>query len=98
VTPEVIDSGAASLALTVHDDDGFVISAEPQGWSAVFGNYTPNLRPVDLIPRQLQCLTSLVAQSESDLRTVYLSPLDDSCGTYLPVATPRITPTPTRAR
>jgi hypothetical protein len=99
LTPRVVESTATSLALSVRDDDGFVLTAQPSGWQAIFGQYTPNLRPTDIIPRQVQCLRSLVAAAETNLKTVYLSPLDDGCGTYLPVETPRVpTPAPTRSR
>ena len=97
ITPATIDSSATSLALGVRDDDGFVLSAVPSGWQAIFGQYTPNLRPVDLIPRQVQCLRSLLADREHDAQTIYLAPLDERCGTYVPVATPRATPSPAPA-
>ncbi len=99
VSPSMIGSSASSLALEIDDDDGFVISAQPDGWRAVFGQYTPNLRPTDLIPRQVQCLSSLIGAGEQDVRTVYLAPLDERCGTYVPVATPVVpTPAPTKSR
>jgi hypothetical protein len=98
LTPAAIDSAAASLALSVRDDDGFVLSAQPTGWQAIFGNYTPNLRPTDIIPRQVQCLRSLLGAGEAEVTTIYLAPLDERCGTYVPVATPRETPTPAPAR
>jgi len=100
LTPALVDSSAASLALSVTDDDGYVLDAQPEGWQAIFGEYTPTLRPTDLIPRQVQCLRSLVGDSESNLRTIYLAPLDERCGTYLPVATaePVVSPAPSPAR
>ena len=85
LTPALLDSRRrASVSASVGDDNGFVLDAQPDGWQAIFGEYTPNLRPTDLIPRQVQCLRSLLAASESDLRTIYLAPLDERCGTYLP--------------
>ena len=99
VTPALIDSSATSLQLAITDDDGFVMTAQPNGWRAVFGQYTPNLRPTDLIPRQVQCLRSLLGAGEQGVQTVYLAPLDERCGTYLPVPTPLVpTPAPTKAR
>lgn len=99
VSPALLDSQAQTFELSIRDDDGFVVTAEPQGWQAIFGQYTPNLRPTDIIPRQVQCLRSLVESSEADLKTVYLSPLDDRCGTYLPLATPSVpTPAPSKSR
>ena len=61
LTPEAIDSQADRLLLTVDDTEGYVVSAVPAGWRAVFGHYTPTLRPVDLIDRQVQCLRSRLA-------------------------------------
>jgi hypothetical protein len=104
ITPALIDSSATSLALSVGDDDGFVLTAQPQGWQAIFGEYTSSLRPTDLIPRQVQCLRSLLGAQESTVTTIYLAPLDEGCGTYLPVGTaqpteaahPTDTPKPAR--
>ncbi len=90
LTPEALESGAQSLELSVDDTDGYVLTAEPLGWRAVFGHYTLTLRPVEIIDRQVQCLRSRLADGEADVAIVYLSPLDDGCGTYLP----RTTPTP----
>jgi cell division septal protein FtsQ len=92
VTPATVGSVATSLALSIDDTDGYVLTAEPGGWRAVFGQYTANLRSPDLIARQVQCLRSLLASGESDIVTVYLSPLEDRCGTYVPRATPSPTP------
>ena len=106
VSPATVGSRASALTLSVRDDDGFVISAAPDGWQAIFGNYTPNIRPTTMIPSQVQCLQGLVGVAEADLRTVYLAPLDGRCGTYLPVGapteapadSPRTSPTPKTAR
>jgi hypothetical protein len=98
LTPAQVDSRAGSIAIDVRDDDGFVLAAQPAGWQAIFGNYTPTLRPIDLIPRQVQCLRSLIDASEPDVRTVYLAPLDERCGTFLPVQTTRASPSPAPAR
>ena len=98
VTPPLVDSTATSLQLSITDDEGFVLTAQPSGWQAIFGQYTPNLRPTDLIARQVQCLRSLLGAQESDVTTVYLAPLDERCGTYLPSAAPRTTPAPPSVR
>jgi POTRA domain-containing FtsQ-type protein len=99
VTPALVDSQATSLELAERDDDGFVMTAQPTSWQAIFGNYTPNLRPTDIIARQVQCLRSLLGSAEPDVTTVYLAPLDDSCGTYRSNATPSApTPAPTKSR
>lgn len=94
IGPAQIGSAASSLALTIDDADGYVLSALPSGWRAVFGHYTPTLRPPDMIARQVQCLGSIIAGGEQQIDTIYLAPLDERCGTYLPRTTPRASPTP----
>jgi hypothetical protein len=99
LTPDTIGSAAGALALSIDDENGFVLTAEPQGWQAVFGHYTPTLRPVDIVPRQVQCLRSLIVdaeQGEDGIQAVYLAPLDEGCGTFRPraIPTPRESPTP----
>jgi hypothetical protein len=88
VTPALLGTSYDRLALSIDDADGYVLTAEPNGWRAIFGHYTPTLRPVDLIDRQVECLRSKLAGGESDIETIYLAPLDDRCGTYLPRSTP----------
>lgn len=51
-----------------------------QGWTAIFGFYTPTLRRTDLIPGQVRLLRSLLAGREAQVVTVLLS--DESTGTY----------------
>lgn len=99
LTPVSISSSAQSLTLVVNDEDGFVVFAEPVGWRAVFGHYTVTLRPPDMVDRQAQCLRTLLTEGdgESEIATIYLAPLDDRCGTYLPRATPAPVPSPTPA-
>jgi len=87
LTPEIVGTAYEHLRVSVDDADGYVLEAEPNGWRAVFGQYTPNLRPVDLIDRQVQCLRSRVGQDEEKIAVIYLAPLDDGCGTYLPRTT-----------
>lgn len=96
ITPAMIESQAEALRVSVGDDEGYVMTSTDQGWRAVFGHYTPTLRPPDMIARQVQCLRLLIAGSEEDIDTVYLAPRDDGCGTYLPEATPtpRTSPSP----
>lgn len=84
LTPALVGSSATQLAFSVDDSDGFVVSAGPDGWRAVFGFYTPTLRPPSEIAQQVQCLRSLLATGESAIETIYLAPQDDRCGTYLP--------------
>jgi cell division septal protein FtsQ len=87
LTPELLGSDARRLQLAADDDEGYAITAEPYDWRAVFGHYTPNLRPPDIIERQVQCLRALLAD-EPGLQTVYLSPADDRCGTFVAQPTP----------
>ena len=82
VDPALLDSPAASLLLSADDEDGFVLSAEPDGWRAVFGHYTPSLRPPEIIDRQVQCLRSLLAAGQGEPTDIYLAPADDRCGTF----------------
>ena len=84
LTPALVGSAAPALAFSVDDTDGYVVSAGPDGWRAVFGIYTPTLRPPSGIAQQVQCLRSLLATGESAIDTIYLVPQDDRCGTYLP--------------
>ena len=95
--PAAIGSSATSLTIAVDDQNGYVMTAQPYGWRAIFGHYTPTLRPPDLVPRQIQCLRSLLGGGEQVIDTVYLAPLDERCGTYLPRATPRESPSPDRS-
>ncbi len=84
LTPALVGSSAAALAVSLNDIDGFVVSSAPDGWRAVFGFYTPTLRPPTEIAQQVQCLRSLLATGEAQFQTIYLAPSDDRCGTYLP--------------
>jgi hypothetical protein len=94
-----LGSAAQSLVLTADDEEGFVLAAQPDGWRAVFGHYTPTLRPVEMIARQAQCLRTLLAEGEgeAEIATIFLAPLDDRCGTYLPRTTPTPAASPTPA-
>ncbi|MDL2335152.1 MAG: FtsQ-type POTRA domain-containing protein [Chloroflexota bacterium] len=84
LTPALVGSSTSGLAFSANDADGFVVSAVPDGWRAVFGFYTPTLRPPTEIAQQVQCLRSLLATGEAQIQTIYLAPSDDRCGTYLP--------------
>lgn len=88
LTPEIVGTRYSELRLSVNDTDGYVLEAEPNGWRAVFGQYTPNLRPVDIVDRQVQCLRARVGDGEEEIAVIYLAPLDEGCGTYLPRRTP----------
>jgi cell division septal protein FtsQ len=88
LTPEDLGTRFGTLALTVDDVDGYVLTARPDGWRAIFGHYTPNLRPVDLIDRQVQCLRSRIGAGEDGVNVIYLAPQGEHCGTYVPGRTP----------
>ena len=88
IDPALLDSGATTLQLSADDRNGYVLAAQPTGWQAIFGHYTPTLRPPEIIDRQVQCLRSLLAQDEESLETIYLSPADERCGTYVARPTP----------
>ena len=84
LTPALVGSSAAGLSFSATDTDGFVVTASPIGWRAVFGFYTPTLRPASGVAQQVQCLRSLLATGEDQIQTIYLAPSNDRCGTYLP--------------
>jgi hypothetical protein len=88
LTSSLVGSSADALEFSADDVDGFVVTAQPDGWRAVFGLYTPTLRPPTLIAQQVQCLRSLLAEGESTIDTIYLAPQGDRCGTYLPLQSP----------
>jgi hypothetical protein len=81
LTPEQLGSGAERLDLRVDESDGYVLESDLD-WQAVFGHYTPNLQPPDVVPRQVQCLTWLLAAHEHALEQAHLAVSDDSCGTW----------------
>ncbi len=81
VTPADLGSAATELDVSVEDTDGWIISV-PHGWRAVFGQFSPDLHKTDEIPRQVQCLASLLASREGSIGTVTLSVAPDRCGTF----------------
>jgi hypothetical protein len=83
ITPELLGSRSTSLRLRVDENDGYVLEADSDlVWQAVFGHYLPSIQPVEVLPRQVQCLEWLLAQEERKLERVRLSLSEDSCGTY----------------
>ena len=82
LTPAVIGTKAQRLRLDVDDSEGWVLTAEPSSWRAVFGFYTSRTRPPELVPAQVQCLRALVATTEPQLTTVYLGRPGERCGTF----------------
>jgi hypothetical protein len=65
---------------------GFVVHADPDGWTAIFGFYTPSLRTPDLIPGQVNLLKSLLEGREATVDQVILA--SDTDGTYVARPTP----------
>lgn len=98
LTPELLGSAAHTLALSVDDTDGWVLTADV-GWRAVFGHYTPVLHTTAEIPAQVQCLRSLLTDREAETATITLAIGPTGCGTYMPVATPSSgrSPAPSRS-
>jgi hypothetical protein len=90
--PADVGSAAAGLAVSVTEKNGFVVRAMPDGWSAIFGFYTPSLRRPDLIPGQVRLLRSLLAGREATVEQVILA--SDTSGTYIARPSPVASPTP----
>jgi cell division septal protein FtsQ len=84
LTPESLGSRAGTLRLRVDEHDGYVLQSD-RGWQAIFGHYTPTLQPPEVVPRQVQCLSWLLASRERQLERVRLSPSEDGCGTFTEV-------------
>ncbi len=82
VTPKLLGSRARRLDISLADE-GFALEARPNLWRALFGHYTRELRPPELIDEQVQCLRALVAGRERALATVWLAPEGDRCGTFV---------------
>lgn len=87
LVPADVGSAATGLQVRVTDENGFVIRADPQGWLAIFGFYTPSLRTTDLIPGQVRLLRSLLIGREPLIERVILASATD--GTYVPRPIPR---------
>jgi len=81
LTPEVL--GTARVRLWVDQQDGYVLESED--WQAVFGHYTPRLQPPAVVPRQVQCLTWLLADPDRTVDRITLAVSATGCGTYTEV-------------
>ena len=86
LTPAQISSAAGRLAVVVTDDHGFELRAQPKGWTAIFGFYTPRLRRTDIIPGQVRLLSRLLEGREAGIDSIVLA--DEHDGTYIPKPTP----------
>ena len=87
LVPVDVGSVATGLQVRVTDENGFIVRADPQGWIAVFGFYTPSLRTPELIPGQVRLLRSLLIGREPLIDRVVLASETD--GTYVPKPTPK---------
>lgn len=89
VAPSDVASGAPYIHWRITDAEGFV-AAVPDGWTAVFGFYTPTLRTVEIIPEQVRLLGSLLLeQGERNVHKVVLaSGTDGSFSTPTPAPAP----------
>ena len=85
--PADVGSSAGSLAVEVTDENGFVVAARPDGWSAVFGFYTPSLRTTELVPARSACCAACSSGASSSSTGSSSRPSTD--GTYVPRATPK---------
>ena len=63
--PADLGTAASRLEIQLDDAQGFSLNADPVGWSAVFGFYTPTLRTTDLIPGQVRLLRSMLAAAKT---------------------------------
>lgn len=86
VRPDQIGSSARSFRVSISDRNGFVVRADPAGWTAIFGFYTPSLRTPDLIPGQVYLLGTLLEGRESSVDQLILA--SDTDGTYISRPTP----------
>jgi hypothetical protein len=86
LTPESLGSEAEDLHLRVDERDGYVLDSDR--WQAIFGHYLPNLQPPTMVPRQVQCLTWLLAETESTIERVRLAVSESGCGTLEEVEAP----------
>ncbi len=95
LVPADVGSAATSLNVVVTDENGFVVAARPDGWSAVFGFYTPNLRSTDIIPGQVRLLRSLLDGREANVDRIVLA--SETEGTYIARPMPSPSSEPSKA-
>jgi POTRA domain, FtsQ-type len=89
ITPADVGSASTATGLYVNDADGWYMTASQPDWRAIFGFYTANqLKPDDRVPRQRQCLASLLADRLGRPTLVYLAVEGDRCGTFRDEPTP----------
>jgi hypothetical protein len=89
ITPLDLGSASSGLSLQVNDADGWYMTAQQPYWRAIFGFYTANqLKPDERVPRQRQCLASLLAERAGRPTLIYLAVEGDRCGTFRDEPTP----------
>jgi hypothetical protein len=89
ITPADVGSTSTATGVYINDADGWYMTASQPDWRAIFGFYTANqLKPEDRVPRQRQCLASLLAQRQGRPTLVYLAVEGDRCGTFRDEPTP----------
>jgi hypothetical protein len=89
--PVDVGSAAPELRIALDDADGWTIRPtgggdEGASWVAVFGIYTPTLRPTTMIPGQVRLLRSLLRDREPAVERIVLASETD--GTYVPRPSP----------
>jgi hypothetical protein len=82
IDAELLGPRATELEWSVNDRDGYVLDSVDGVWRALFGRYTLTLQPPEVIPRQVQCLRSLLASDTRRLQRIYLVVTEGGCGTY----------------
>lgn len=92
LVPADAGSSARALNVVIGDEQGYLLRAWPDGWTAVFGFYTPTLRTPELIPGQVRLLRSLIIGREPTVQRIVLA--DDRNGTFIPRPTPEPSPSP----
>lgn len=90
--PSDIGSSAKSLQVSIDDENGFVVHPVKGGWAAIFGFYTPTIRPTALVPGQVRLLRSLLLARGSEVGRIVLASETD--GTYIPQPSPSPSPSP----
>lgn len=102
LTPADVGSARERATVVLDDRDGFTLRLAPGGPIAVFGFYTPSLRPPAIVPGQARLLRSFLDGREDEIGWVILA--SETNGTYLakgakraPDPTPRPAATPAPA-
>jgi len=92
LVPNDVGSEADHLAVVLTDENGYVVKPKPGGWSAVFGFFTPTLRPPGIIPGQVRLLRSLLIGREPIVDRIILA--NETDGTYTVKPTPKPSSSP----